>query len=185
MSRLKRKKNLFDIEAYQFLYDSLPKDQADRIQKTAVDILVNNKSMKESMKVSDQQLEALYAIGYSRFKLHQFEEAKSFFQLLAILDHKEPKYPHAVAACYRMSGDIYRAIIMYQILIHQHPKYIDAYINLAECFFRIEDWSSLVLIFDLIDAYIKISPLNRFNDKRYQTLRSKYLIRSHEDNLKL
>lgn len=176
-----KKDFFFDVKSYELLYESLPKDQADRIKNTAIDMLVNNKSMKESLKLSAQQLEALYTIGHSRFKLYQFEEAKSFFQLLSILDHNEPKYPLAIAACYRMSGDIERAIIMYQILIHKHPKYIDAYINLAECFFRTEDWESVEEIFTLIDLYIDVQPLNRFNGVRYQTLRSKYDIRVEQD----
>jgi tetratricopeptide (TPR) repeat protein len=176
-----KKKFFFDLKSYELLYESLPKEQADRIKKIATDILVHNKTMKESLKVSDQQLEALYTIGYSRFKLYQFEEAKCFFQLLSLIDHHEPKYKLGIAACYRMSGDIERAIIMYQALIHQNPKYIDAYINLAECFFRTEDWESLEEIFALIDLYIDIQPLNRFNVVRYQTLRSKYAIRADQD----
>ena len=180
MSQSKKKSNLFDLNNFKVIYEALPKEQADRIKKIAADVLINNKSVKESMKISGQQLEALYAIGYSRFKLHQFEEAKSFFQLLTILDHGEPKYVLGTAACYRMLGDFDRAIIMYEVLIHQHPKYIDAYINLCECFFRVEDWDGLLEIFELIELYIKIEPLNRFNDRRYQTLRSKYLIRLNE-----
>ncbi len=184
MKKSKKNSSMFDINAYEAIYRALPKDRSDQLKKMLVDVLVDNKSIKECMSLGDNQLEALYTLGYSRFKLHKFEEAKSIFQLLSIMDHHEPKYTLAIAACYRMSGDFEHAIVMYQILIQKHPKYIDAYINLSECYFRLEEWSNLEAIFDLIDRYCRMTPLNRFNQKRFQTIRSKYNIRFEQEKSK-
>ncbi len=184
MKKTKNKGGMFDIDAYDAIYSALPKAQSDQLKKMLVDVLVDNKSIKECMHIGDNQLEALYTLGYSRFKLHKFEEAKSIFQLLSIMNHHEPKYTLAIAACYRMSGDFEHAIVMYQILMQKHPKYIDAYINLSECYFRLEEWDNLVAIFDLIDCYCRMTPLNRFNQKRFQTIRSKFNIRFEQEKSK-
>jgi tetratricopeptide (TPR) repeat protein len=176
MKKKLQKNSFFDLKSYEKYFKLLGEDQ-DSLKHLLNQLLVENKSLKSSIGIDNDYLEAFYSLGYSRFKLHKLDEAKSIFQLLSILDHENPKYNLAIAACYRMQGDFNRAIIMYYVLINNHPKYVDAYINLSECLFKIEDWVRLDETFALIEKLIKLQPLSRFNQNRYQVIVSKRQLR--------
>lgn len=183
ISKIASSKDFFGSEADKAVLNRLSalSKEEDLLKQALYELLHKGKTVKDIIGADAEQMEALYSIGYSQFKMQNFDMAKNFFQFLAMVDHTNPKYTLAIAACFRMEEQYEQAIVLYHMIMQAHPKYVDAYINICECFFKIEEWESLTGVFKLIEKLNTFQPLSKFNAQRYQVLQQKYQLRMQSD----
>ena len=117
---MNRKKQVVDqiIDAI----DKLDVDDDSGIGKQLFrDVMEHNLSIKNLFKVEDRMLDALYALGYSQYKQHQYKSAGEIFHVLVCMDHKNLTFIIALGMCFQMRNEYDHAIKIYLSAIHQNP----------------------------------------------------------------
>lgn len=64
--------------------------------KSILDHLSAGGTLKTVVNLSDQELEAVYAVAYNNFNARKFEEAADLFRFLCLYDHTEPRWAYGL-----------------------------------------------------------------------------------------
>lgn len=62
------------------------------------------------LNLSDQDLEAMYAVGYNQFAARKYDQAISMFKFLCLYDHTEPRWYYSLGVAQQNKGDYQDAI---------------------------------------------------------------------------
>ena len=89
-----------------------------------------------SPQFSSEALLALYAMAYELYRNGKYEDAKTFFRLLALANSFERKYWMGLAASYQMLKDYEKALECYSAAAIQDPSDPYAHWHAADCFFH-------------------------------------------------
>lgn len=85
----------------------------EKSQILALDILASGGTLKDISGLDDDDIEALYAIGYNFYKQGKYDEAESMFQYICLYAHLEPRFWMALGNCRQMQKNHQKAIDAY------------------------------------------------------------------------
>ncbi len=74
----------------------------DAMLKTLIQALLEGHTLAFIQGVGQDKVDALYAFAHSLYERERYEDARKVFTYLMALDHHEPRYMGAVAACFQM-----------------------------------------------------------------------------------
>jgi len=129
-------------------------DDSPRVKK-GVDKLVENifdKGMlpKDALGIQDGDTEALYAQAYQMYNMGKYQDARSVFASLTLVDQLDPRFLFGHAACshmmeeYQAAADIY----MHQAIIS--PEDPIPYYHAADCYLKLKDPFSAAVALKLV-----------------------------------
>ena len=87
----------------------------DKVTAQVVDLLANGATLKDIHGYSDEEFDALYALGYNLYNQGKFGEALQAFGFLLMHDQLERKYYKAFGSCLQMLKRYEEAIRNYSM----------------------------------------------------------------------
>ncbi len=79
-----------------------------------IDELFAGGRLADGLELSDEELEGLYAAGYTCYNSRQYEQASALFYFLCLMDNIQKKYWFALAATQKMQKRYQEAIKTYE-----------------------------------------------------------------------
>lgn len=144
-------------------------DQASKAEKLLEESFMGFMSnagltIRDLKGLSDEDMEAIYAIGYSHFQAGKFDEAEKMFKALVLLDHLEKKYWFAFGGVCEAKRDFARALQAYQTcafldIDNPKPQY-----HCAVCHLALGDKENAINALDALEDY---APKDTELGKRY------------------
>ncbi len=89
--------------------------------------------------LTDEELEAMYMVGFNFYNQERYEDAKKTFALISVLKPTEYKYAFALASAHRMNGDFENAILGYFAAAGLSPTNPTPFVHMAECLIHLDD----------------------------------------------
>ena len=99
----------------------------------------NGATMKEVRGITNDELEAVYSLGFGYYNTGKFEDAQKLFEFLVLFDHLSSKYWFALGAVQQARKDFQKAIASYgyaSFLDLENPK---PQFHAAECYLALGD----------------------------------------------
>jgi len=96
-------------------------------------------TMKEVRGITNDELEAVYSLGFGYYNTGKFGEAQKLFEFLVLFDHLSSKYWFALGAVQQAQKDYQKAIASYgysSFLDLENPK---PQLHAAECYLALGD----------------------------------------------
>lgn len=90
-------------------------------------------ALPASSRLSDAQLEVIYALAYTHVTQGQYAQAMPIFAMLATYGSTRKHYIAGLALCLQHCGRCEEAIITYSFLITLYPDSLEAAVQSAEC----------------------------------------------------
>ena len=120
------KKALIDGPA---LSDDIPNEE---LVEAALDVVGGRAQLKDIKGLTDEEMEASYANGYSVFRAGNYHKAEDIFMFLCTMDNCEKKYWTALGAARFNMGNHYGALLAYSqaALLDIEPALM---IKVAQC----------------------------------------------------
>ena len=125
----------------------------ERISEAARRLAQDNATLKELKGVTNDELEAVYSLGFGYYRTGKFAEAAKLFQFLVLFDHLNAKYWFALGAVQQATKDWKNAIASYSYssfldLTNPKPQY-----HAAECFLASGDKVNAASALCALDEY--------------------------------
>lgn len=126
----------------------------------------NMGTMREIKGISDQELEAVYSVGFNMYRAGNFAEAEKIFQFLTLIEHTSSRFWTAFGSAQQAQKKFAEAVKSYQMgsfldLENPKPMYYA-----AECFFLTGDKENALMALASLEQY---APQNetgrRFKEK--------------------
>ena len=111
----------------------------DTIISAAEAMVKGGATMKQLRGISNEELEAVYSLGFGYYTTGKFEEAQKLFEFLVLFDHLSTKYWFALGAVQQARKDYQKAIASYgysSFLDLENPK---PQFHAAECYLALGD----------------------------------------------
>ena len=111
----------------------------DMIISAAEAMIKDGATMKQIRGISNEELEAVYSLGFGYYTTGKFEEAQKLFEFLVLFDHLSTKYWFALGAVQQARKDYQKAIASYgysSFLDLENPK---PQFHAAECYLALGD----------------------------------------------
>ena len=111
----------------------------ERISEAARRLAQDNATLKELKGVTNDELEAVYSLGFSYYNTGKFEDAQKLFEFLVLFDHLSSKYWFALGAVQQARKDYEKAVASYgysSFLDLENPK---PQYHAAECLLAMGD----------------------------------------------
>jgi type III secretion system low calcium response chaperone LcrH/SycD len=89
--------------------------------------------------LTDQDLEAIYAIGHGLYTAGKYDEAVNFFQVLCICRQTEARFWFGLAACAQVLGDASTALRAYGMAALFDTENPQTSLRAAECLIKLGD----------------------------------------------
>ena len=112
------------------------------VQETAravEEFISSGATLKDVRGLSDQEMDAIYAMAYNFYNHGKFEKAEQAFKFLTYYDHLEKKYLLGLAACRQMSGNYAGAVDTYGVATIMDPEDPTGSLHAAECLIAMKD----------------------------------------------
>ena len=96
-------------------------------------------TLKEVRGITNDELEAVYSLGFGYYNTGKFEDAQKLFEFLVLFDHLNTKYWFALGAVQQARKDFQKAIASYgysSFLDLENPK---PQFHAAECYLALGD----------------------------------------------
>ncbi len=107
--------------------------------KEAAQKFLGGATMKEVKGITNDELEAVYSLGFSYYNTGKFEDAQKLFEFLVLFDHLSSKYWFALGAVQQARKDYEKAVASYgysSFLDLENPK---PQYHAAECLLAMGD----------------------------------------------
>jgi len=116
--------------------DKITKQQ---IEDAAKKFVKDGATLKEVKGISNEELEAVYSLGFGYYRTGKFEDAQKLFEFLVLFDHLSAKYWFALGAVQQAQKNYEKAVASYGFssfldLENPKPQY-----HAAECFLALGD----------------------------------------------
>lgn len=113
---------------------------AAEIQSIIEGFLTKGMTVKDLKKITDQEMEAIYSVGYNYYRHGKYKEAKSIFSLLCKYDQYEPKYWIGVGSTQQMLKNYKQAIDAYSFAVMLNPLDPKVHRYVTDCFLALKDY---------------------------------------------
>ena len=111
----------------------------ERIAEAAKAFVKDGATLKEVRGITNDELEAVYSLGFGHYNTGKFEDAEKLFQFLVLFDHLNSKYWFALGAVQQARKDYKKALASYgysSFLDLENPK---PQYHAAECCLALGD----------------------------------------------
>ncbi len=130
-------------------------DQAtlERINEAADAFIKDNATLKEIKGISNEELEAVYALAFGYYQTGRWDDAGKLFQFLVLFDHLNQKYWMGLGAVQQVKKDFKSAISSYayaSFLDLDNPK---PQLHAAECYLALGDKTNAASALAALDEY--------------------------------
>ena len=85
----------------------------EQIEEAAKKFIKDGATLKEVKGITNDELEAVYSLGFGYYRTGKFDEAEKLFQFLVLFDHLSSKYWFALGAVQQAQKDYEKAIASY------------------------------------------------------------------------
>ena len=127
-------------------------------------------TMKEVRGITNDELEAVYSLGFGYYNTGKFDDAQKLFEFLVLFDHLNTKYWFALGAVQQAKKDFQKAIASYgysSFLDLENPK---PQFHAAECFLALGDKSNAASALLALEQY---APQNTEIGREYRAKAAK------------
>ena len=107
------------------------------IETMAQELFENKSTIAALRGLSEDELEAIYALGFNAYGQGKYRDAAQTFSMLAVYNHFEPKYHKGLGACCQMMQMFAEAIQSYGAALVLAPLDVDPKLHIAECLIAI------------------------------------------------
>lgn len=97
-------------------------------------------TLKELKKISDEEMESIYAAGYSQYTHGRYKDAQVIFNMLTRLDMYTAKYWMGLGACRHMLKDYVKALETYMMAMIMDSKDPQIPFYAADCYIHLKEW---------------------------------------------
>ena len=111
----------------------------EQIASAAKQFVKDGATLKEIRGITNDELEAVYSLGFGYYRTGKFEDAQKLFEFLVLFDHLSSKYWFALGAVQQARKEWQKAIASYgysSFLDLENPK---PQFHAAECYLAIGD----------------------------------------------
>ena len=111
----------------------------EQIEKAAEKFIKDGATLKEVKGITNDELEAVYSLGFGYYRTGKFDEAEKLFQFLVLFDHLSSKYWFALGAVQQAKKMFDKAVSSYgysSFLDLENPK---PQFHAAECLLAMGD----------------------------------------------
>ena len=136
----------------------------------AAKAFANGATLKEVRGITNDELEAVYSLGFGYYTTGKFAEAQKLFEFLVLFDHLNTKYWFALGAVQQAKKDFQKAIASYgysSFLDLENPK---PQFHAAECFLALGDKSNAASALLALEQY---APQNTEIGREYRAKAAK------------
>ncbi len=129
------------------------KIDASKIAGSVKTLIEKNATLKQLRGITNEELEAVYSLGFGYYKTGKFEEAHKLFQFLVLFDHLNKKYWFGLGAVQQVMKDYQNAIVSYgycSFLDLSNPK---PQLHVAECFLALGDKRNAASALEALNEY--------------------------------
>lgn len=121
-----------------------------------------------SSRLTDEQLEVIYALAYAHVMQEQYAQALPIFSILAVYGPTRRHYLAGLALCLEMCERYEEAIHMYSVVTLLYPDGLEPAMQVAECRLKLGQYAQALQELDQILAVIAESK-GRFDALRPRT----------------
>ncbi len=110
-------------------------------------------TMKEVRGITNDELEAVYSLGFGYYNTGKFEDAQKLFEFLVLFDHLSTKYWFALGAVQQAQKEYQKAISSYSyssFLDLENPK---PQFHAAECYLALGDKANAASAIMALEQY--------------------------------
>ena len=125
--------------------------------KEAAQKFLGGSTIKEVKGVTNDELEAVYSLGFGYYSTGKFEDAQKLFEFLVLFDHLSTKYWFALGAVQQARKDYRKAIASYgysSFLDLENPK---PQFHAAECYLALGDKANAASAIMALEQYCPAS----------------------------
>ena len=119
----------------------------------AAKAFANGATMKEVRGITNDELEAVYSLGFGYYNTGKFEDAQKLFEFLVLFDHLSTKYWFALGAVQQAQKEYQKAISSYSyssFLDLENPK---PQFHAAECYLALGDKANAASAIMALEQY--------------------------------
>ncbi|WP_454006041.1 SycD/LcrH family type III secretion system chaperone [Alcaligenes sp. Marseille-Q7550] len=120
----------------------------------AQDLYDDLQALPSSSRLTDEQLEVIYALAYAHVMQEQYAQALPLFSILAVYGPTRRHYLAGLAVCLEMCGRYEEAILMYSLLTTLFPGSLEPSMQVAECQLMLGQFSDALQELDRVLACI-------------------------------
>ena len=131
----------------------MQKLDAKKIADTVKTLIKDGATLKQLKGVTNAELEAVYSLAFSYYRIGKFDEAFKLFQFLVLFDHLNAKFWFGLGATQQALKDYQNAVVSYgycSFLKLDNPK---PQLHAAECFLALGDKRNAASSLEALDAY--------------------------------
>ncbi|MFA5487774.1 MAG: tetratricopeptide repeat protein [Candidimonas sp.] len=115
-------------------------------------------ALPSASRLSNEQLEVIYAMGYTHLTQRQYDQALSFFLVLSLYGATRRHYLMGLAYCLQMLERYDEAIDKYSLALVLHPKRYDAALRIVECYLALENLEEARSMLGWLEEIDRASP---------------------------
>jgi type III secretion system low calcium response chaperone LcrH/SycD len=105
----------------------------EQLGQLMADFMLNGRSIRDIQGLNDEQMEAIYATGYTLYKGGRYEDAEKIFHCLCIFDHLGHRYWMGLGSARQMLKKHKEAIDAYSMAAVLDVRDPQAALQSAEC----------------------------------------------------
>lgn len=131
----------------------MQKIDTEKIAQGVKTLLEKGSTLKQLKGVTNDELEAVYALAFGYYQTGKYDEAHKLFQFLVLFDHLNAKYWFGLGAVQQALKDYQSAVVSYgycSFLKLDNPK---PQLHAAECFLAIGDKRNAASALEALNAY--------------------------------
>ena len=124
-----------------------------KVAKGVEALIKENATLKQLKGVTNEELEAVYALAFGYYRTGKYDEALKLFQFLVLFDHLNAKYWFGLGAVQQALKDFKNAAVSYgycSFLKLDNPK---PQLHAAECFLALGDKRSAASALEALNEY--------------------------------
>ena len=124
-----------------------------KVAKGVEALIKENATLKQLKGVTNEELEAVYALAFGYYRTGKYDEALKLFQFLVLFDHLNAKYWMGLGAAQQVLKDYQNAVVSYgycSFLKLDNPK---PQLHAAECFLAMGDKRNAASSLEALNEY--------------------------------
>ena len=124
-----------------------------KVAKGVEALIKDNATLKQLKGVSNEELEAVYALAFGYYRTGKYDEALKLFQFLVLFDHLNAKFWMGLGAVQQVLKDYQNAVVSYgycSFLKLDNPK---PQLHAAECFLAMGDKRNAASSLEALNEY--------------------------------
>ena len=125
----------------------------EKIAAAAKAFIKDGATLKEVRGITNDELEAVYSLGFGYYTTGRFADAQKLFEFLVLFDHLSTKYWFALGAVQQAQKDYQKAIASYgysSFLDLENPK---PQYHAAECYLALGDKANAASAIMALEEY--------------------------------